>query len=88
MAEHLAKDDPVLSTENAAANSETPPDPTSPSGNENASLRKVWWHRDRYSGALLFNLAAFILPALYNTLSELCIANIDSYMVVATDVYT
>ncbi|KAI5359625.1 hypothetical protein Slin14017_G105270 [Septoria linicola] len=42
----------------------------------------------RYSGALLFNFAAFILPALYGTLSKLWVANIDSSLVVTTDVYT
>lgn len=41
----------------------------------------------RYSGSLVFNLAAFILPALYNTLSKLWIANIDPSQVVTTDVY-
>lgn len=35
-----------------------------------------------------FNLCAFILPALYGTLSKLWVANIDSSMVVTTDVYT
>ncbi|KAI0436106.1 hypothetical protein F4803DRAFT_252152 [Xylaria telfairii] len=46
------------------------------------------WHRDRYFGSLAFNVAAFILPALYTTLSKLWVANIDSSMVVTTDVYT
>ncbi|PSN70576.1 hypothetical protein BS50DRAFT_545405 [Corynespora cassiicola Philippines] len=45
-------------------------------------------HRQTYSGALLFNIAAFILPALYSTLSKLWVANIDSSMVVTTDSYT
>ncbi|KAI9727599.1 MAG: hypothetical protein M1834_008039 [Cirrosporium novae-zelandiae] len=49
---------------------------------------KPWWHRDRYVGALLFNLAAFVLPALYSTLSKLWVADIDSSLVVTTDVYT
>lgn len=56
--------------------------------NQRMSAKGAWWHRDRYFGALLFNLAAFILPALYSTLSKLWIANIDSSMVVTTDVYT
>lgn len=43
---------------------------------------------DSYEGALLFNICAFILPALYNTLSKLWVANIDSSRVVTTDVYT
>lgn len=42
----------------------------------------------RYSGAILFNLGAFILPALYSTLSKLWVAQIDSNQVVTTDVYT
>lgn len=42
----------------------------------------------RYSGALLFNLGAFILPALYSTLSKLWVANIDSSLVVLTDANT
>jgi Na+-driven multidrug efflux pump len=41
-----------------------------------------------YSGSLVFNLAAFLLPALYGTLSKLWVANIDSSQVVTTDVYT
>lgn len=42
----------------------------------------------RCSGALVFNIAAFILPALYATLSKLWIAKIDATMVVTTDAYT
>jgi Na+-driven multidrug efflux pump len=37
---------------------------------------------------LLFNICAFILPALYGTLSKLWVANIDASMVVTTDTYT
>ncbi|KAF9524154.1 hypothetical protein CPB83DRAFT_861703 [Crepidotus variabilis] len=44
--------------------------------------------RDRYSGALLFNFAAFILPALYSTLAKLWVANIDASLVSTTDAYT
>ncbi|KAK2739433.1 hypothetical protein FQN57_006562 [Myotisia sp. PD_48] len=47
-----------------------------------------FWHRERYTGALLFNTSAFILPALYGTLSKLWVAKFDSSMVVTTDVYT
>ncbi|KAL4944137.1 hypothetical protein BDV06DRAFT_220606 [Aspergillus oleicola] len=47
-----------------------------------------WWTRSSYIGALLFNTASFILPALYNTLVKIWIANIDSSLVVTTDVYT
>jgi hypothetical protein len=37
---------------------------------------------------LLFNIGAFILPALYSTLAKLWVANIDSSAVVTTDVFT
>ncbi|KAI1360578.1 hypothetical protein F5Y08DRAFT_46102 [Xylaria arbuscula] len=46
------------------------------------------WNRERYFGSLAFNTAAFILPALYGTLSKLWVASIDSSMVATTDVYT
>ena len=47
--------------------------------NEDASgnAHERLWSRKRYSGSLLFNLAAFTLPALYATLSKLWVANID-----------
>jgi Na+-driven multidrug efflux pump len=55
----------------------------------NSLFRKMdWWRRDRYSGALHINFWAFLLPALYGTLSKLWVANIDSSLVVTTDVYT
>ncbi|KAF2742101.1 hypothetical protein M011DRAFT_472503 [Sporormia fimetaria CBS 119925] len=44
--------------------------------------------RSTYTGALLFNICSFILPALYGTLSKLWVANIDSSMIVTTDAYT
>ncbi|KAK2043075.1 hypothetical protein LZ31DRAFT_585461 [Colletotrichum somersetense] len=44
--------------------------------------------RSTYTGALLFNLFSFILPALYSTLSKLWVAEIDSSLVVTTDAYT
>ncbi|GAA5944940.1 hypothetical protein JCM10213_001822 [Rhodosporidiobolus nylandii] len=48
-----------------------------------------WWSRRRYSGTLLFNLACFLLPALYGTLSKMWIASIDDGNLVATsDTYT
>ncbi|KAK2597325.1 hypothetical protein QQS21_006099 [Conoideocrella luteorostrata] len=50
--------------------------------------RKPRWSRDRYAGALSFNICAFILPALYSTLVKLWVANIDLQMVVTTDTYT
>jgi hypothetical protein len=37
---------------------------------------------------LLFNIGAFMLPALYSTLVKLWVANIDSSLVIITDVYT
>ncbi|KAK3697493.1 hypothetical protein LTR37_017439 [Vermiconidia calcicola] len=46
------------------------------------------WSRSRYTGSLLFNVSAFILPALYGTLSKLWVANIDSSLVATTDAYT
>ncbi|KAF2127835.1 hypothetical protein P153DRAFT_368380 [Dothidotthia symphoricarpi CBS 119687] len=49
---------------------------------------KSWHHRESYTGALLINIFAFVLPALYGTLSKLWVANIDSSMVVTTDTYT
>lgn len=48
----------------------------------------VGLHRTTYSGALLFNLAASTLPAIYSTLSKLWVANIDSSLIVTTDIYT
>lgn len=55
-------------------------------GCEEARLKS--WSRQQYTGSLLFNVGAFILPALYSTLSKLWVANIDSSMVVTTDAYT
>ena len=53
--------------------------------------RARWLHhvqRDKYFGALVFNLTAFILPALYSTLSKLWVANIDSSLIVLNDANT
>ena len=44
--------------------------------------------RTTYTGALLFNTAAFILPAIYGTLSKLWVASIDPSLVVTADLYT
>lgn len=44
--------------------------------------------RASYHGALAFNLAAFIIPAIYSTLSKLWVANIDSSLVSTVDAYT
>lgn len=41
-----------------------------------------------FPGSAIFNLGAFLLPALYATLSKLWVANIDSSQVVTTDVYS
>lgn len=85
----LPKDDTVVdSTPPAEANIITPPSPATERQSQQGPATGAWWRRNRYSGALLFNLAAFILPALYGTLSKLWIANIDSSMVVTSDVYT
>ena len=51
-------------------------------------LSSSFWARSSYGGTLLFNIAAFILPPLYSTLSKYWIANIDSSMVATTDAYT
>ncbi|KAJ2900105.1 hypothetical protein MKZ38_002598 [Zalerion maritima] len=64
------------------------PAPEEPKSKMRFRLRRLHWPRDRYAGALVFNFAAFILPALYGTLSKLWVANIDSSLVVTTDVYT
>lgn len=47
--------------------------------------RRLHWPRDTYLGALSFNVAACLLPALYSTLSKLWVANIDASMVVTTE---
>lgn len=47
-----------------------------------------WYSRASYTGALQYNSGTFLLPALYSTLVKLWIANIDSSLVVTTDVYT
>ncbi|OTA56071.1 hypothetical protein K449DRAFT_376110 [Hypoxylon sp. EC38] len=53
-----------------------------------ASGHRACYHRDRYEGALLFNVGAFVLPALYATLSKFWVADFDSSLVVTTDAYT
>ncbi|OCL12908.1 hypothetical protein AOQ84DRAFT_372658, partial [Glonium stellatum] len=52
--------------------------------------RRQWWNIDRktYRGSLFYNFIAFLLPALYSTLSKLWVANISASHVVTTDVYT
>lgn len=85
----LPKDDTVVGTSNHdAVYAESPTGPPALSNGRELSPRKAYWHRNHYFGALLFNIISFILPALYSTLSKLWVANIDSSMVVTTDVYT
>lgn len=85
----LPRDDTVgESRPQDPSNAVSPSWPATERDNEHLSAKGAWWRRNRYFGALLFNLAAFILPALYSTLSKLWIANIDSSMVVTSDVYT
>ncbi|KAI1765398.1 hypothetical protein GGR53DRAFT_490315 [Hypoxylon sp. FL1150] len=57
-------------------------------GPSSISQHPNWRHRDRYAGALLLNIGAFLLPALYSTLSKLWVADIDASLIVTTDVYT
>ncbi|KAI8631712.1 hypothetical protein F5Y19DRAFT_463388 [Xylariaceae sp. FL1651] len=83
----LPKDDSAVEGAFAAGTSATP-DHDATSDATVMPDQESRWHRDRYFGALIFNVAAFILPALYGTLSKLWVANIDSSMVVTTDVYT
>ncbi|GAM33934.1 hypothetical protein TCE0_013f01195 [Talaromyces pinophilus] len=52
------------------------------------AVGEKWWHRTNYLGAFLFNAGAFVLPALYSTLVKIWIADINSSLVVTTDVYT
>jgi Na+-driven multidrug efflux pump len=54
----------------------------------NSTRSKFRLSRTSYTGTLLFNIGAFVLPALYGTLSKLWVANIDSSMVATTDAYT
>ncbi|KAJ6439024.1 Vegetative incompatibility protein HET-E-1 [Purpureocillium lavendulum] len=49
------------------------------------SSGKLRWGRATYAGALCFNVAAFLLPALYGTLSKFWIARIDSSMVATSE---
>ncbi|QBZ64045.1 hypothetical protein PoMZ_05736 [Pyricularia oryzae] len=69
-----------------------PASPPTQAGESDLTSPKPWSdiksHRGTYTGALTFNLASFILPALYGTLSKLWVANIDSSRVVTTDAYT
>ncbi|TAQ91346.1 hypothetical protein B7494_g363 [Chlorociboria aeruginascens] len=63
-------------------------DPSAPVERGKIPKIKEVLSRESYYGSLLFNVGAFLLPALYATLSKLWIANIDSSLVVTTDIYT
>ncbi|EMD00361.1 hypothetical protein BAUCODRAFT_161406 [Baudoinia panamericana UAMH 10762] len=75
----LSKDDTIIGTTDAGVRAPGGPPPD--------TLVKPW-SRKRYFGTLLFNIAAFTLPALYATLSKLWVADIDASFVVTTDAYT
>ncbi|KAI0162365.1 hypothetical protein GGR57DRAFT_498706 [Xylariaceae sp. FL1272] len=79
----LPKDDSLIEESNAGE-----PSRSTISNETEVTNESSKWQRDRYFGSLLFNITAFILPALYGTLSKLWVANIDSSMVVTTDSYT
>ena len=51
----------------------------------NTAISTSDWHEVSYYGALLFNVLAFLLPALYYTLSKLWVANLDTKLVATTD---
>ncbi|KAJ3181954.1 hypothetical protein HDU85_003472 [Gaertneriomyces sp. JEL0708] len=51
-------------------------------------IEKVQIWRATYYGAVIFNFCAFLLPALYGTLSKLWIAKLDATAVVTSDIYT
>ncbi|CAI6341333.1 unnamed protein product [Periconia digitata] len=88
----VPKDDTHIDARNAPTGdgsvSETLHDGQNGRASSATSINKSIFRRDRYAGALLFNLAAFVLPALYTTLSKLWVANIDSSFVVLTDANT
>ncbi|RDB30610.1 hypothetical protein Hypma_005722 [Hypsizygus marmoreus] len=60
-------------------------EPTNRGDNGKSWLTRL---RSTYNGALLFNIAAFLLPAVYGTLSKMWIANIDASLVSTSDAYT
>ncbi|KAK1990085.1 hypothetical protein LX36DRAFT_593376 [Colletotrichum falcatum] len=80
----IPKNDVVQTTGEAPANSWEGEVQDLPSRTTSRGL----FRRSAYTGALLFNLLSFTLPALYSTLSKLWVANIDSSLVVTTDSYT
>ncbi|OIW29697.1 hypothetical protein CONLIGDRAFT_615871 [Coniochaeta ligniaria NRRL 30616] len=84
----LAKDDPTETTAAAAAQPPSPEPPDNDLPVSNIDEKRHLWSRSAYPGSLLFNLATFILPALYSTLSKLWVSSINSSLVVTTDAYT
>ncbi|PMD38401.1 hypothetical protein L207DRAFT_514310 [Hyaloscypha variabilis F] len=83
------KDDLIDTEINQAQAENGSEEPDDQDANLTPKLRLLYLcSRKTYNGALAFNLAAFMLPALYSTLSKLWVANIDSSQVVTTDVYT
>ncbi|KAN0093722.1 hypothetical protein V8E51_016906 [Hyaloscypha variabilis] len=83
------KDDLIDTEINQAQAENGSEEPDDQDANLAPKLRLLYLcNRKTYNGALAFNLAAFMLPALYSTLSKLWVANIDSSQVVTTDVYT
>ncbi|GME22117.1 hypothetical protein DL96DRAFT_1492038 [Neofusicoccum parvum] len=74
----------TIQVEGAAGGSSTSPHALHPPSAQPPSP----WSRCRYPGALLFNLLAFVLPALYATLSKLWVASISPALVATTDAYT
>ncbi|QKX61778.1 uncharacterized protein TRUGW13939_08934 [Talaromyces rugulosus] len=57
-------------------------------GPDEHQVHRQLWSREGFPGSVVFNFCAFLLLALYSTLSKLWVANIDSSQVVTTDVYT
>lgn len=91
----LAKDDTIETAVSAPCrpiSPDQPDNPTSPSSDPSSVPNHVQPNnplsRSSYPGSLLFNISAFILPALYSTLSKLWVSSIDSSLVVTTDSYT
>ncbi|KAK5947015.1 hypothetical protein PMZ80_001161 [Knufia obscura] len=56
-------------------------------GDDHATLTKTLSRRG-FSGTVLINFVAFLLPALYGTLSKYWVSEIDGSMVVTVDSYT
>ncbi|KAK2713043.1 uncharacterized protein LOC136025301 isoform X2 [Artemia franciscana] len=50
--------------------------------------KQQWYSRKSYFGAVCFNIATYLIPAIYSTLSKLWIAKINADSVATTDAYT